>query len=140
MDILSVLVCCLNFFFLKCEKWYIYIWDNAPAAAKLLQSCTTFCNPITLAFQAPLSLEFSRQEYQSELPFPSPEDLPYPGIKPGSLALQADSLPSELPQKPIYGTVTVDKPRQHIKQQRHYISDKGLFNQSYGFSSSNVQM
>ena len=43
------------------------------------------------------------------MPFPSPEDLPYPGIKPGSLALQADSLPSELPGKPVYGTVTVNK-------------------------------
>ena len=39
---------------------------------------------------------FSRQEYWSGLPFPSPEDLPHPGIEPGSPALQADSLPSEL--------------------------------------------
>ena len=45
-------------------------------------------------------MEFSRQEYWSRLPFPSPEDLPHPGIKPGSLALQADSLPSEPPGKP----------------------------------------
>ena len=69
----------------------------------------------TVALQAPLSMEFSRQEYWSGLPFPSPGYLPNPGIKPPSPALQADSLPSELPQKPIYGTVTVDKPRQHIK-------------------------
>ena len=46
-------------------------------------------------------LEFSRQEYWSGLPFPSPGDLPYPGIEPRSSALQADSLPSELPGKPI---------------------------------------
>ena len=41
-------------------------------------------------------MEFSRQEYWSGLPFPSPGDLPDPGIKPGSPALQVDSLPSEL--------------------------------------------
>ena len=44
------------------------------------------------ALQAPLSMEFSRQEYWSGLPFPAPGDLPNPGIKPGSPALQADSL------------------------------------------------
>ena len=47
--------------------------------------------PWTVACQAPLSTEFSRQEYWSGLPFPSPGDLPDPGIKPGSPALQADS-------------------------------------------------
>jgi len=45
-------------------------------------------------------MEFSRQEYWSGLPFPSPGDLPNPGIKPGSPALQADSLLSEPPEKP----------------------------------------
>ena len=45
-------------------------------------------------------MEFSRQEYWSGLPFPSPGDLPDPGIKPGSPALQADALPSEPPGKP----------------------------------------
>ena len=47
----------------------------------------------------PVSMEFSRQEYWGELSFPSPGDLPNPGIKPRSLALQADSLPSEPPGK-----------------------------------------
>ena len=47
------------------------------------------------ALQAPPSMEFSRQEYWSGLPSPSPGDLPDPGIEPGSPALQADSLPSE---------------------------------------------
>ena len=50
--------------------------------------------------QAPLSMEFSRQEYWSGLPFPSPGNLPNPGIKPGSPALKADALPSELPGDP----------------------------------------
>ena len=50
----------------------------------------------------PLSIEFSRQESWSELPFPSPENLPDPGIELGFPALQADSLPSEPPGKPIF--------------------------------------
>ena len=49
--------------------------------------------------QAPLFLGFSRQEYQSGLPFPSPGDLPDPGNELGSPALQADPLPSEPPEK-----------------------------------------
>ena len=55
-----------------------------------------FVTPWTVAHQAPLFMGFSRQEYWSELPFPSLGDLPDPGIKPGSPALQADSLPTEL--------------------------------------------
>ena len=47
-------------------------------------------------------MEFSRQQYRSGYSFPSPGDLPDPGIKPGSLALQADSLPSEPPGNFIY--------------------------------------
>ena len=56
--------------------------------------------PWTVAHQAPLFLEFSRQEYRSGLPCPSPVDLCNPGIEPRSCALQADSLPSEPPGKP----------------------------------------
>ena len=54
--------------------------------------------PWTVAYQAPPSMGFSRQECWSGLPFPSPGDLPNPGIESGSPALQADSLPSELSQ------------------------------------------
>ena len=60
-----------------------------------------FVTPWTVAHQAPQSMGFSRQEYRSGLPFPSPGDLPNPGIKPGSPALQADTLPSEPPGKSI---------------------------------------
>ena len=56
--------------------------------------------PWTVACQAPLSMEFSRQEYWSGLPFPSPGGLPDPGIKPRSPALEADALTSEPPGKP----------------------------------------
>ena len=60
-----------------------------------------FETPWTVAHQVPPFLGFSRQEYWSGLPFPSPGDLPDPGIKPRSPALQADALPSEPPGKPL---------------------------------------
>ena len=62
------------------------------------QLCLTFATQWTVARQAPLSIEFSRQKYWSGLPFPSPGDLPDPGIEPGYPALQADSL---LPEPPV---------------------------------------
>ena len=58
-------------------------------------SCLTLCNPWTVARHAPLSMEFSRQEYWSGLPFPSPGDRPDSRIKPKSPTLQADFLLSE---------------------------------------------
>ena len=60
-----------------------------------------FATPTTIACQAPLSMEFSRQEYWNGLPFPSSEDLPDPGIESGSPELQADFLPSEPPEKAL---------------------------------------
>ena len=51
------------------------------------KSCLTLATPWTVARQAPLSMGFSRQEYWSGLPFPSPGDLPDPGIEPGFPAL-----------------------------------------------------
>ena len=67
---------------------------------KLLSCVRFFATPWTVAYQAPPSMEFSRLEYWSGLPFPSPGYLPDPGIEPRSLTLQADALPSELPGKP----------------------------------------
>ena len=52
-----------------------------------------FATPWAVAYQAPLSMEFSRPEYWNGLPFPSPGELPDPGIESGSPALQADALP-----------------------------------------------
>ena len=66
-----------------------------------------FDTPWTVAHQAPLSMGFSRQEYWSGLPFPSPGDLPDPGIEPGSPSLEADALTSEPPGKPIVMTGAV---------------------------------
>ena len=60
-----------------------------------------FVTPWTVAYQAPPSMGFSRQECWSGFPFPSPGDLPNPGIEPGSPALRADALSSETPGKPL---------------------------------------
>ena len=68
---------------------------------KLLSHVRLFATPWTVAYQAFLSMGFSRQEYWSGLLFPSPGDLPDPGIEPRSPTLQADTLPSEPPGKPI---------------------------------------
>ena len=62
-------------------KWKCWLFSRDPL----------FATPWTIACQAPLSMEFSRQEYWSGLPFPTPGDLPNPGIEPRSPALQADS-------------------------------------------------
>ena len=59
----------------------------------LVAQLCLFVTPWTVAHQPPLSMQFSRKEYCNGLPFPSPGDLLYPGIKPGSPALQVDSLP-----------------------------------------------
>ena len=64
---------------------------------KSLSRVRLFTTPWGVAYQAPPSVGFSRQEYWSGLPFPSPGDLPNPGIEPGSPALRADALPSEPP-------------------------------------------
>ena len=68
---------------------------------KLLSHVQLFVSPWTVAHQAPPSMEFSRQEYWSGLPFPSPGVLPDPETEPKSPTLQADALPSEPPGKLI---------------------------------------
>ena len=67
---------------------------------KWLSRVRLFAIPWIVAYQAPPSMGFSRQEYWSGLPFPSPGDLPNPGIEPGSPALEADALISQPPGKP----------------------------------------
>ena len=69
--------------------------------SEVAQSCPTLCDPYTVACQAPPSMGFSSQEYWGGLPFPSPGDLLYSGIKLTSPSLQADSLLSEPPGNPI---------------------------------------
>ena len=78
---------------------------------EVTQSCLTVATPWTEAYQAPLSMGFSRQEHWSGLPCPPPRDLPDPETEPRSPVLQADSLPFE-PQG---------------KVNRHNCSNKALF-------------
>ena len=66
---------------------------------KSLSHVRLFATPWTVAYQAPPSMGFSKQEYWSGLPLPSPGDFPDPGIKPRSPTCQADALTSELPGK-----------------------------------------
>ena len=75
--------------------WYITIC----VYVLVTQLCLTLCNPMNCS--PPGSMGFSKQEYWTGLPCPSPGDLPDPEIEPGSPALQADSLLSESPWKPI---------------------------------------
>ena len=92
----------------RCEVIYIVVLICISLIVRLtIFSCAYslshvrfFATPWTVACQAPLSMGFSRQGYWSGLPFPSPSDLPNPGIEPVSPALQADSLLSEPPGKP----------------------------------------
>ena len=69
---------------------------------KSLSRVLLFATPWTVAHQASLSMGFSRQEYWRGLLFPSPGDLPDPGIEPRSPALRADALTSEPPVHPRY--------------------------------------
>ena len=77
------------------HEWSEVKWS----AVKSLSRVQFFATPWPVAYQTPPSMGFSRQEYWSGLPFPSPGDLPNPGIETRSPALQADALPSEPPGK-----------------------------------------
>ena len=80
----------------RCESWNIKKAEKKES--EVAQLCLTLCDSMTVAYQAPQSKEFSRQEYWSGLPFPSPGDRPDPGIEPGSPTLQADALLSKPPE------------------------------------------
>ena len=75
--------------------------SESESESEVAQSCLTLCDPWTVAHQASPSMGFSRQEYWSGLPFPSPGDLLDPGIEPRSPTLQADALTSAPPGKPL---------------------------------------
>ena len=80
------------------------------------QSCPTLFLPHAVTYQAPLSMEFSKQEFWSGLPFPSPGDLPDTGTESRSPVLQADSLPTESPGNPSF-----------VKFSKHCISSSKIF-------------
>ena len=77
----------------------IFLYSIQNVNVKSLSHVQLFMTPWTVAYQAPLSMGFSRQQYWSELAFPSPRDLPNPGIKPQSPASQTEALTSEPPGK-----------------------------------------
>ena len=87
--------CRQNILKLKC------LYSCMDGGGLVTKSCLTLASPWTVVCQDPLSMGFSRQGYWSRLPFPSPGDLPDPGIEPRSPALQADSLLTELWRKPL---------------------------------------
>ena len=73
-------------------RWILYHLSHQGSKVKSLSRVWLFATPQTVAYQAPLSMGFSKQEYWSGLPFPSPRDLPDPGIEPRSPALQTNAL------------------------------------------------
>ena len=85
----------------SCQFLYPLSALSIKLKVKSLSRVQLFVTPWTVAYHTPLSMGFSQQEYWSGLPFPFPEDLPDPGIKPRSPALQADALPSEPPGKSL---------------------------------------
>ena len=89
-------------FFTTSATWEAH-FNSLKVKVKLLSRVRLSATPWTVAHQAPRSMGFSRQEYWRGLPFPSPGDLPNPGIESGSPVLQADSLPSEPLGKHLLG-------------------------------------
>ena len=95
---------CLLHFLPRHQSYWI---RKKEKKVKSLSRIQLFAIPCTVAYQASPSMGFSRQEYWSGLPFSSPGNLPDPGIKPRSPALQADSLLSESPGKPLLDQSTL---------------------------------
>ena len=83
-----------------CVCLFVFLSHVCVLHAKSLQSYPALCDHMDCSLQISLSMGFSMQGYWSGLPFPSPEDLPNPGIQPRSPTLQVDSLPSDPPGKP----------------------------------------
>ena len=86
---------------------------------ELISCLRLLVTPWTVACQTPLSMEFSSQEYWSGLPFSSPGDLPDPGIKPRSLTLEADSLPSEPPGKSLLESSLHENKEESLDRRSH---------------------
>ena len=78
----------------------VYVYMYGSDGGLVTKSYLTLVTPWTIVRQAPLPMGFSRQEYWRGLPFPSPGNLPYPGIDPRSPALQAESLPTSYKGSP----------------------------------------
>ena len=100
---------CLHLSLLCLSTWIVKM--------KSLNHVQLFTTLWTIAYQVPPSIGFSRQEYWSGLPFPSPGNLPNPGIEPRSPTLQADALTSEPPGKPLdiqYKLLSISLTKSHL--------------------------
>ena len=98
----KILSCCLitvRYYFLVSYSIWGKVWGGGGGGGAL-SHVQLFATPWTVALQAPLSMEFSRQKYRSGLPFPSPENLPDPGIEPTSPALTGGFSTTEPAGKP----------------------------------------
>ena len=84
-----------------CKVVEPYNIGDSGGVVLVAKSCSTLVTPWTVAHKAPLSMGSPRQEYWSGLLFPSPGNLPNPGIKSGSPALQVNSVLTETPGKPV---------------------------------------
>ena len=104
---------CVELFILR--KAFLHTFHQK---VKSLSSVRLFVTPWTVAHQAPPSMEFSRKEYWSGLPFPSPGDVPNPGIEPRSPTLQADSVPPE-PLEKVHFTDTPILNLCHLTHDNH---------------------
>ena len=121
-------------------EWVAISFANAwkwKVKVKLLSCVRPSATPWTAAFQAPPSMGFSRQEYWSGVPLPSPTMKLAASIY--SLFWYIYTWSHEIKRCFLLGRKP-RQPRQHIKKQRHYFTNKGPSSQSYGFSSSHVWM
>ena len=106
----------------------IKVYLTKKVKVKSLSHVRLFATPWTVAYQAPLSIGFSRQQYWSGLPFPSPRDLPNPRIESGSPTSQTDTLPSEPPGKSDRFTLFFLKVSRHSIAWIYYNKCSYLFN------------
>ena len=107
-----------------CFKYHLMFESESVSHSVMPDSATLW----TTAHQAPLSTEFSRQEYWSGQPFPSPENLPYPGAEPGSPALQADSLPLSPDECLLYNNCLIFPLYQYLILYKNlFLQPKSLF-------------
>ena len=123
-------------------EWVAISFSNAwkwKVKVKSLSRVQLLATPWTVAYQAPPSMGFSRQECWSGLPFPSPADLPDPGIEPRSPTLQADALPSKPPGKlkPQLKCRGVNSASwaalSRVLAHRKYLNTRWLLSESWGY-------
>jgi len=121
----------INLQLLLTHYWRLYLWKKV----KSLSRVQLFATLWTVAYQAPPSMGFSKQEYWSGLPLPSPGDLPDPGIEPRSPTLEADTLTSEPPRSLMKYFVNSQKTSVRWTRDAQYTSTlslKWIFIQSQG--------